>query len=381
VGGRFSDLGHHIDCVYQAAVAPEHWPVFLDALSKELWAASIHILFRCPSDRVRGIDFSLGVDVPTAEAYHTYFYKISPWLPDIAAASEGQIRAFDSFVPDAELLRTEFYNDWMRPQGILHGLGGSLCKSDSQELVSSFGAFREKGRGAFEKQDLDRILLLVPHLQRALTIQRRVGAAELRAGATEEALDQISGGVILLDERGAPIVTNRSADRILAMNDGLTLDRDGPRAALAEQTRELQRALAGAAMTGASKGEDAGAVLRLARPSGRPALEVVVTPIRQATSPLFDRRATAAIFVAESDAQAERPPERLRRIYGLTPMEAEVASRIASGMGLGEISDALGISIHTVRGHLKQLFRKTGAHRQAELVRVLLTGLADLRLD
>ena len=31
--------------------------------------------------------------------------------------------------------------------------------------------------------------------------------------------------------------------------------------------------------------------------------------------------------------------------------------------------------------HLKQLFAKTGTHRQAELVRVLLAGLADIRLE
>ncbi len=74
-------------------------------------------------------------------------------------------------------------------------------------------------------------------------------------------------------------------------------------------------------------------------------------------------------------------PERLRRIYGFTPVEAEVAARIAAGMRLPAISDALGITIHTVRGHLKQLFVKTDTHRQPDLVRVLVTGLAGLRLE
>jgi DNA-binding CsgD family transcriptional regulator len=121
--------------------------------------------------------------------------------------------------------------------------------------------------------------------------------------------------------------------------------------------------------------------MRLVRPSGRPALEVVVTPIGCESSPLSDHRAVAAIFLADSDAQAKRSPERLRRIYGLTPVEGEVASRIAKGLSLADISEDLATSIHTVRGHLKQLFAKTDTHRQADLVRVLLTGLADLRLE
>jgi DNA-binding CsgD family transcriptional regulator len=121
--------------------------------------------------------------------------------------------------------------------------------------------------------------------------------------------------------------------------------------------------------------------MRLTRPSGRAALEVVVTPLRRESSSMFTSTAAAAIFVADPDTRAERPPERLRRLYGLTPMEAEVGSRLAQGMSLSEIRDALGVTIHTVRGHLKRLFAKTDTHRQAELVRVMLAGLADIRLE
>jgi len=203
----------------------------------------------------------------------------------------------------------------------------------------------------------------------------------MRAGAAEEALDRMFGGVILLDERGAPIAINRTAERILAMNDGLFLDRDGPRASTSKQTGELRCALAGAVQTGADGGVAPGAVARLARPSRRPALEVVVTPIRCESSPLFDRKAACAIFVADPDAPAECLPARLCQLHGLTPMEAEIASRIANGMSVSEISEVFGVSIHTIRGHLKQLFAKTGTHRQTDLIRVMLAGLGGVRLE
>ena len=376
-----SDPGtaRHIDRIYRAAVAPEHWPVFLDALREELRAASIHLLFRLPSDGDQGVDVSRGMDERSAEAYRSHFYRLNPLRLCYPEAEEGTVLVGESVIAESELARTEFYNDWMRSQGIAHSLVAFLYKP--AQVASTLVGFREKSRGPLEKDDFDRIRPLVPHLQRALTIQRRVGAAELRAGAAEEALDRISSGVILLDERGAPIATNRTADGILAMNDGLVLDRDGPSASTPKQTGELRGLVSGAAATGAGKGTNPGGVMRLARPSGRPALEAVVTPIRCESSPLFDRKATSAIFLAAPDARAECPPQRLRRIFGLTPMEAKVASRIASGMTLGEISDAFGVTIHTVRGHLKELFRKTDTHRQVELVRVLLTGLADLRLE
>ena len=306
---------------------------------------------------------------------------MNPWRPHGPELEEGKTFRVDSVIPESEQVRTEFYNDWMRPQGIAHPVVALLYKPDSGEPDSTFGAFRERSRGPFEDRDLDLIRRLIPHLQRAVAVHRRVQGAETRAGAAVEVLDRIAGGVILLDERGAAIATNLTADRILVMEDGLVMDRDGPSASTSKQTGELRRAVAGAAKTGASQGEDAGAVLRLVRPSGRQALEVVVTPIGCQASPLFDRRAAAAILVAEPDAQLDRPPERLCQLYGFTPLEAEVASRMVKGMDAAGISDDLGITIHTVRGHLKRLFAKTGTHRQSELIRVLLTGLASLRLE
>jgi DNA-binding CsgD family transcriptional regulator len=371
-------MAHHIDRIYRAAVAPEQWPVFLDGLRQELRLASIHLVFRHPGDGDRGVTVSLGMDEGSQEAYRSHFYRVNPWRPVGPEAEKGKVLLYDSILPEGKLERTEFYNDWMRPQGVASPFVAFLSEPGSG---MEFGGFRRKSSGPFEKEDLIQIRPLVPHLQRALVIHSRVQGAEIRAGAAADALDRIFGGVILLDERGALIVTNRTADRILAMNDGLVLDRDGPRASTSKQTAELRHLLAGAARTGASKGTEAGAVMRLVRPSGRPALEAVVTPVGHESSPLFDHRASAALFVADPDAQAKRPPERLRRIYGLTLIEAEVASRIAQGMRLPDISEDLGVTIHTVRGYLKQLFAKTNTHRQAELVRVIISGPGRIRQD
>ena len=374
-------LESHIDRIYQAAVAPERWPVVLEALRNELRLASIHLVFRHPHDGDRGILASAGIDEHHEEAYRSHFYRLNPWRPFGPEAQEGRVLLSDSILPESEQRRTEFYNDWMRPQSAAHPFVAFLYNEGPGEPLSDLVGFREKSAGPLRDEDLDPVRSLVPHLQRALVIHSRVQAAEMRAGAAEEALDRILGGVILLDERAAPIAINQTAERILAAHDGLILDRDGPSASTPKQTDELRRALAGAAETGAGNGEDAGAVMRLRRPSGRSPLEVVVTPMSVESSLLFDHSATSAIFVSEPDVQVNGSPERLRRIYGFTPVEAEVAARIAAGMRLPAISDALGITIHTVRGHLKQLFVKTDTHRQPDLVRVLVTGMAGLRLE
>ena len=374
-------LESHIDRIYQAALSPEQWPVFLGGLAEQLRLASVHLVFRHPHDGDRGIIASSGIDAHHEEAYRSHFYRLNPWRPFGPEAEEGRVLLSDSVIPESELRRTEFYSDWMRPQGAAHPFVAFLYNAGPGEPLSDLVGFREKSAGPLQDEDLDPVRALVPHLQRALVIHSRVQGAEMRASAAQEALDRILGGVILLDERGAPVAINQTAERILASHDGLVLGREGPSASTSKQTGELRRALDGAVKSGASNERDAGAVIRLPRPSGRSPLEVVVTPIGCASSPLFDRRAAAAIFVTEPDVQTNSSPERLRRIYGFTPVESEVAARIAAGMRLPEIGDALGVTIHTVRGHLKQLFAKTDTHRQPDLVRVLVSGLAGLRLE
>lgn len=56
----------------------------------------------------------------------------------------------------------------------------------------------------------------------------------------------------------------------------------------------------------------------------------------------------------------------------MTNAEADVALRVMRGGGLKPISADLALSRATVNTHLQHIFDKTGTHRQAELVRVLL---------
>jgi DNA-binding CsgD family transcriptional regulator len=68
----------------------------------------------------------------------------------------------------------------------------------------------------------------------------------------------------------------------------------------------------------------------------------------------------------------------VRQLFDFTPAETRLALRLAGGMSLGEACEDLGISPHTGRAHLKTIFAKSGVTRQAELVRLILRGVATL---
>jgi DNA-binding CsgD family transcriptional regulator len=57
--------------------------------------------------------------------------------------------------------------------------------------------------------------------------------------------------------------------------------------------------------------------------------------------------------------------------YGLTDREQEITAQIARGAGTGEIADALFLSPHTVRDHVKSILGKVGVSSRGELVATL----------
>jgi NarL family two-component system response regulator LiaR len=54
--------------------------------------------------------------------------------------------------------------------------------------------------------------------------------------------------------------------------------------------------------------------------------------------------------------------------FGLTERESEVAAFLAAGLSNQEIADALFISVHTVKSHLKAIFQKTGVVSRTQAV-------------
>jgi DNA-binding CsgD family transcriptional regulator len=85
------------------------------------------------------------------------------------------------------------------------------------------------------------------------------------------------------------------------------------------------------------------------------------------------------VVIVDPEHEPRPDLEVLSGLYGLTKAEAEVALRVLDGTGVGPIADGLFLSLSTVRTHLQHVFHKTNTHRQAELVRLLLGGLAATR--
>ena len=103
---------------------------------------------------------------------------------------------------------------------------------------------------------------------------------------------------------------------------------------------------------------------------------MLVIPHRTRVTWVDVLRPTAILFITDPEHAAAVRSEWLSQDFGLTQAEAAFAAEISKGDGLQATAGRLGVSLATVRTHLAHVFDKTGARRQAELVRLILQGQA-----
>lgn len=84
------------------------------------------------------------------------------------------------------------------------------------------------------------------------------------------------------------------------------------------------------------------------------------------------RAATAEALAAPGSLGARslsaQSLSRRRQLALLSEREREILLHLAKGARIGDISGALHLSAHTVRNHIKAMFRKLDVHSQSELV-------------
>jgi len=338
-----------------------------------------------------------GLDPRLIDDYVDYYAQIDPWNEYLGKRASGRPIVSQTVMDDQAFERTEFYNDFLRDQNIFHAMGGFVVRSGA--LAFLCGVQRPRERGAFAAADLQRMKNLFPHLERAVRIHRRmVRAGGLQDGMTA-ALDRMPLGAILADRFSRAVWMNRPAEEMVRRADGLRL-RDGRIEATVSNgvQAELRRLVLGAAGVGDSNGcgarvthrghagasngdgaalaaAEAGGLLQLPRPWPLRPLTVMVTPLaapgRFADAALdFDLgRPTALLLISDPERAMQLPTERLARTFGLTGAEAKLAAALAAGTSLVDYAGAARITVGTARWYLKQALAKTGAHRQSELVR------------
>jgi DNA-binding CsgD family transcriptional regulator len=278
------------------------------------------------------------------------------------------VRPGEALVPEEELVRTEYYNDYLLPQNVHYSLGAAYHFNDGVHI--HLGAVRSKRAGAFGPDKQKIAEALSPHVGQAISLRVRLERERCRVQALEELADALPFGVLQLNAKGRVLEANRRGAEILQASDGLQTVDGVLSAASWADSRALSLLIAGAAQPAVSV--KPGGATRIGRPSGARAYVVNVFPLH--APELFGvgpERPAVMVLISDPAGLPENAIGRLREAFHLTPTEARICLALASGEELTAAAEQLGMTAGTARTHLKHVFSKSETSRQSELVRLL----------
>lgn len=345
-----------ISLIYEAAADASLWPAFLD-----VYAPAV-------KGRCAGLVLSAGYGNGAAP----FHWSIWPdedvrlrndrriaedWCRTVGEGQpEGAIRAID-------LEQSPAYTELRAPRDVRYGIAGVFLRA--ADAPSMIVALRGEQDGPFGERAFAILRPLMPHLRQAALLHHEVTSLRARLAAFTSYLDRSPLPFLLTDARGRVLYANAAAHQIAGWKDGIAIT-SGRLSVMSPGIR----AAFGKAIEEAATGRGRPIChIEVERPAHDKPYRVLLMPVPAAAG-LY--QPTAAVLIVDTEARPELDSEILGELFLLTPAEARVTAKLGVGHSAEEIAEETGVSLETVRTHIRRVFSKTGTGRQGELISLVL---------
>jgi DNA-binding CsgD family transcriptional regulator len=345
-----------IELMYDAALVGDGWLPVLDSLSRAGGSRGVVLMHNHNRKLVSAIA-NREIQEPVA----TYLAGKAPPNSRQTKLSYSH-DAEDGFRIDQDDYRAEdinhdhFYQEFLRPIGLFWHANARLRLDGSDEVAVSFK--RELRRGAYEESDKAVLDHILPHMRAAARFAGCVFEAETR------------GWVKALQRRSRPIIEFNELGHVRRLHGALD-ETNGPllvrRMKLVTIRTEDQVALDKAIQV---------ATRRPHKPTSVLLHDLALNPYILQIIPSAGRARDVFISTIAMGMLIGRPKRILLSVdqevaislFRLTAHEARVASLVCDAHSTVEMARTLGVTIDTIRFHLKSIYEKTSVRSRSELV-------------
>jgi DNA-binding CsgD family transcriptional regulator len=293
----------------------------------------------------------------------------------------GKVFRDFEFVPDME----EYDNsDWIQYQ--LQELGVYYCMS---AMISTHGLWNDfisinrlKSKGPHTDQEKANLQLLLPHLSKASELHLLVSSLENKYGAVLSVLDKFLVGLIILDKSGRIATINKAAKEIIDSSGSFKFTHKGYFNIIEEDLNfELHKIIEQTNATSTHGGNSYGNKIIIRCRSNGENILLEIMPIRDDGFLDNDNIQGTAIFLMDPSKSQFFSAEGLAQIFKLTQSETMVTNSLVNGLSLNDIAEDRNTSVETVRGHIKNIFSKTGANSQLGLLRLAVKANPPIEIE
>ena len=349
-----------IEEIYDAALEPALWNNVVVSINDFVGGQACGIFSKDSSSRSGLTHYYCGADPHYIRLYSETHARFDPLttLPPL-----GQVVSIPDLVDYDEYRGGRFYQEWLRPQGCVDAANVVLEQSGRNCAVLLTVL---SGARMIDGEMRRRIAQIVPHVQRALLINRTIDLRDSEAATFAATLDGLSAGIFLVDADCRLVHANAAGHDMLSTDDVLSSTGGQLVARNMKSNRTLREVFADNRNALDAKGA---ALTLTARDGERYVMHRLPLTSAARTRIGMTYRAVAALFVRK--VALDSPcGELVARAFELTPAELRVLLAIVEVGGVPETALALGVAETTVKTHLHRVFSKTDSSRQADLVKL-----------
>ncbi|PDT88935.1 helix-turn-helix transcriptional regulator [Bradyrhizobium sp. Y36] len=353
---RFSSL---IGEIYDAAIDPALRSSALEQVAHFVGGCAAMIVSRDTARLSIEIHQHFGTDARFRQLYRDRYVELDLLLDRHLNLAPEQTIGVTDIMPHEEFLATSFYREWVEPQGAIDLATIALEKTAARTTILQ--VLRHRSRGTVDDAMRERMRLLAPHIQRSQIMGRQIRARSHTVDDLADVLDGLNTAICLLDADGRVVHANAACRQLFA--DANLLAMVGDRiVARNTQTDKIFRGLC--EIDGGPRRQ-----IELATSADGQHYLLHAVPLKRDRSLPRDIAATM-LFVQRASMLPLLAADAIAAAFRLTPSELRVLMAIIEIGGVPDIAAKLGIAETTVKTHLGRLFEKTGAGRQADLVKI-----------
>lgn len=361
-----------IEVVYRAGLGATPWDDVVDRIAGLFDGAAVSLQGHDFASKKHLGVMTSGLDPDAVASFRAHYATVNPWAPGMARWPVGPVMVSDAILRREDLQRTEFFNEWLRPQALVMGVGVIGYRSKMRFLALSANV-RARDEERFSAPLQQVFQLLGPHVNQAFQMSRLVPNSEICARRSD-ILRRLPVPGFLIDSAGRSYDENESGQNFRRQSNGY-FDRQ-PR--VLRFLDPLADAHFSRALNCIQRGEYGALepVFHVRNITGQVARALLVPLLAERAddagflSFLLEDQPIALLTISEAAPQGgER--HKAHASLGFTAAESALAGALLGGLSLQEYADSRRLSVHTVRNQLRSLFQKAGVRRQGELIAML----------
>ncbi|NDR58190.1 hypothetical protein [Aliiruegeria sabulilitoris] len=218
-----------VDIAQAAALDQRQWDWFLKALCEISGIPGAHLFVHDYRSNIALGYKEHGYAPEFMDSFDSHYSALNAWAPAYFSATVGDVVTSRSAISDAEMEKTEIYNDWIRPQEDIIGGAFSVLARDRTHVTLIGGNIRRKDRDALEGRFQNLLQRLTPTLRHSVQVCQMLGRFAVENAVLREGMEPEDTAIFALNRSGQVQFTNRFGEKLL--DDGDVVQQD-PRARL-----------------------------------------------------------------------------------------------------------------------------------------------------